>query len=289
MNLIANRRPAVERGQTLIVAVIVMAAMFGFTAMAIDVGLFFEDRRQFQNSADAMALAGVAELPLNAPLAELKARDWAAKNNVDAGEIKNIEVRTTGFPNDTLYVELEGEFEWIFGRALGMTTAGVGADAAARTGTFVGGHDMMPWALLEGDTNCLDSSGNAIFSAACVVKVGAQNPIANGWRGALDYDGNGGGANEYRDNIIDGTTDWSYCIAGQETPGCHSVIDTLSGNKVGPTDQGIEGRLAQGAQCDGNGNDIDDFEEVFEPTGQVSPGLHRRLPRQPLAHHHSHR
>src|SRR5574341_2503016 len=114
-----------ERGQTLIVAVLVMSVLLGFVAMAIDVGLFFEDRRHFQNSADAMALAGVAELPLNPASAKAKAREWASNNDVADSEIKTIEVRTTGFPNDTLYVELEGEFSWIFARVLGQTTDNV--------------------------------------------------------------------------------------------------------------------------------------------------------------------
>ncbi|HEV8573760.1 MAG TPA: Tad domain-containing protein [Dehalococcoidia bacterium] len=259
-----------ERGQTLLVAVLAMSVLLGFAAMAIDVGLFYEDRRHFQNSADAMALAGVAELPLNPAAAQTKAREWAALNDVADSEIKTLEVRTTGFPNDTLYVELEGEFDWIFARVLGQTTDNVGAEAAARTGTYAGGHNMMPWALLEGDTNCLDANGKAIFNASCVVKVGASDGVT-GWRGALDFDGNGGGSNEYHDNIVDGDTDWEYCISGQDPPPCHGTVDALTGNKVGPTGQGIDERLAQGAKCDGNGNGVDDFDEVFEPTGLATP------------------
>ena len=276
----ATRR---ERGQTILIAVLAMTVLLGFTAMAIDIGMFFQDRRQFQNSADAMALAGVAELPLNPAAATLKANEWAANNNVDSTEIKSVEVRTTGFPNDTLFVQLEGDFGWIFGRALGMTTTKVGAQAAARTGSLAGGHNMMPWALLQGDTNCLDAHGKAIFGATCQVKVGAQNGIG-GWRGALDYDGNGGGANEYRDNIIDGTVSTTYCIAGDPAPACvgsMTVVDSLTGNKVGPTGQGIDSRLAAGPSCDGDGNGNDDFDEVFTPTGQASPAYTVSCPDSP--------
>ena len=270
MNSNHSRRAPKERGQTLIVFVLFFGILAGFTAMAIDMGIFYHDRRQFQNSADAMALAGVAELPVNPALAQQKAQDWATNNNVDPSEIKTIQVRTTGYPNDTLYVELEGEFDWIFARVLGMTTDNVGADAAARTGSLAGGHDMMPWALLQGDTDCLDSNGDPIFGADCVVKVG-HDSIINGWRGALDVDGSGGGSNEYGDNIIDGTTDWLYCISGQDPPPCHGIVDALDGNKVGGTGHGIDERMAQGAQCDTNGNGKDDFGEVFEPTGLASP------------------
>ena len=273
-----------ERGQILLVGVLFMSVLLGFTAMAIDVGLFYEDRRHLQNSADAMALAGVAELPSNPATAQSKAQQWATNNGVASGEIKKIEVRTTGVANDTLYVELEGDFSWIFGRVLGQTTDKVGAKAAARIGSLVGGHNMMPWALLRGDTNCLNAvTGKAIFGASCQVKVGAQDGIG-GWRGALDYDGNGGGANEYRDNIVDGTVDWLYCIQGDPSPACagsHTVVDSLTGNKVGPTDQGILTRWATGAQCDNNGNGKDDFNEVFTPTGQVSPAYTVSCPNSP--------
>jgi len=272
-----------ERGQTLLVFVLAMTVLLGFTAMAIDVGLFYEDRRHFQNSADAMALAGVAELPLNPANATLKAQEWGANNGVDSGEVKTIEVRTTGVANDTLFVQLEGDFGWIFGRVLGQTTSKVGAQAAARTGSLVGGHNMMPWALLQGDTNCLDSNGKAIFGATCQVKVGAQNGIG-GWRGALDYDGNGGGANEYRDNIIDGTVSTLYCISGDPAPVCASgqtVVDSLTGNKVGPTGQGIDTRWASGALCDSSGNNKDDFDEIFTPTGQMSPAYTVSCPNSP--------
>src|SRR6266498_290645 len=151
-NRSVQRRPG-ERGQVLIVAVLAMGVLLGLVAMTIDVGMLFHGRRQSQNSADAMALAGVAELPANPGLAIQKARDWGTHNGVSSSEIKKIEVRTTSYPNDTLYVQLEGQFNWLFARVLGKTTSKVGADAAARIGSLVGGHNMMPWGLLRGDTN----------------------------------------------------------------------------------------------------------------------------------------
>ena len=261
-----------QSGQALMVFVLFLGAMLGFTAMAIDVGLFYEDRRHLQNSADAAALAGAAELPLRPDLAMQSARQWANNNGVANHEIKTLEVRTTSFPNDTIVVELNQNFNWIFGRALGRTTDDVGARAAARSGSLAGGHDMMPWALLQGESPCLDAQGDAILNAGCSVKVGASDGIG-GWRGALDFDGNGGGAAEYKANIIDGTTDWKYCIEGDSSPGCVSsvsVIDALDGNKVGPTGSGIDERVATPA-CDSNLNGKDDFEEVFRANPTSSP------------------
>lgn len=263
-----------ERGQTILVAVLAMTVLLGFTALAIDVGMLFEDRRHFQNSADAMALAGVAELPANPSAADTKAREWATNNGVDPSEIKTIEVRSTGVPNDTLYVELEGDFGWIFGRALGQISSKVGAQAAARIGSLSGGFGAMPWALLEGDSSCLDASGNAIFNSDCAVKVGAGSSSITGWYGALDYDGNGGGSAEYESNIIDNETVNSYCVVTEPSAECDAyAVDALTGNKVGGTDQGIDARLAAEptSGCSTDGDDTDDFDEVFVPNPGGTP------------------
>src|SRR2546427_12660897 len=98
-----------QRGQALLVAILAITALIGMVAMTIDVGMLFHDRRQYQNSADAMALAGVAELPTNPALAMQKARDWGTNNGITSSQIKTIEVRTTGYPNDTLYVQLDSQ------------------------------------------------------------------------------------------------------------------------------------------------------------------------------------
>jgi Putative Flp pilus-assembly TadE/G-like len=262
---------AAESGQAITIAILCMSVLLGMVSMATDPGLFFHDRRHLQNTTDAAALAGAAELPLHPDLAADRAREWAAKNGIASSQIKKLEVRTTVVANDTMYVEIEKSFNWIFARVLGRFSDGVSAHAAARVGSLSGGYHMMPWALLQGESVCLNAAGDAILNASCSVKVGAASGIT-GWYGALDFDGNGGGASEYRANIIDGTTDWKYCIDGDPSPGCVSavsVIDTLTGNKVGPTGSGIEARLSA-VGCDGNGNGRDDFGEVF----QTNPGGH---------------
>ncbi len=269
--MFTTERGRKERGQTLLLFVLAATVLLGFTAMAIDVGLFFEDRRHLQNTADAAALAGVAELPYNPANAKSKAAEWVENNKVASSEIKTIEVRTTDFPNDTLYVELEGQFSWIFGRVLGETTDAVGASAAAQIGSLSGNNDLMPWAIVLGNSDCLSGNGDPIPDAECSVKVGAGSGTT-GWYGALDLDGIGGGSAEYQSNIIDGTADTVYCAEGQPEPECEtSTVPALDGNKVGGTGHGIDERLLAEptAGCNTNGSNTDDFGEVFgpDPTG----------------------
>jgi hypothetical protein len=209
----------------------------------------------------------VQYLPQQPDTAISTARQWAANNGIPSSEIQSVTVTTTNYANDTLTVRLNKSFGWIFGRVLGKTTSPVGARAGAVVGSLGGNNNMMPWALLEGNTNCLDADGDAIYGSTCSVKVGAAGGIL-GWYGALDFDGNGGGSAEYKANIIDGTTNTRYCIAGDPSPGCVSavpVVDALDGNKVGPTDQGIDTRIAQGGTaCDTDSSGKDDFDEVFQ-------------------------
>jgi Tfp pilus assembly protein PilX len=255
-----------ERGQTLLLFVLALTVLIGFVAMAIDVGLLFEDRRHLQNTADAAALAGVAELPRDPAMAKQKAAEWAVSNGVSSSEIKSVEVRTTDFPNDTLAVEVETTFDWIFGRVLGQTSSAVSAKAAAQVGSLAGGGDLMPWAMVVGESACLDDNGLPKPAADCSVKLGAESGVT-GWYGALDLDGNGGGSSEYESNIIDGQAETAYCSRGQTEPDCEATqADALSGNKVGGTGQGIATRLQAEPTpgCDDNGNGTDDFNEVFE-------------------------
>jgi hypothetical protein len=272
-----------ERGQVLLLSALAMAALLGFVAMAVDIGLLYEDRRHQQNTADAAALAGVAELPGDPTAAKARAQDWVLKHGLAASEIKTIEVRSTLVANDTMYVEVEQEFGWVFARVLGLTSSTVTTDAAARVGTLAGGHEFLPWGMVAGQTDCLGPTGEPLYGTSCVVKVGAGD-ATTGWYGALDPDGNGGGSNEYRDNIEDGDVDWLYCIAGDPSPACagaHTTIDALHGNKVGPTDSGIDNRLARGAQCDSNGNNVDDFDEVLTPNPGGDPSYTVACPDSP--------
>ena len=271
-----------EEGQILIVAVLFLGVVFGFTAMAIDVGMLLEDRRDMQNAADSATLAGIQYLPQQPQVAIDTAEQWALNNGVSQDQIEAVTVQSTHVANDTLYVRLNKDFSWVFGRVLGMTTSDVGASAKALVGTVEGTNDLMPWSIVQGDSSCLDANGNAIFGQTCSVKLGAQSKFGGGWRGALDFDGNGGGANEYRDNIIDGEADTAYCIAGQAAPPCESsVVDIQTGNVVGPSQQGIEARLAGGPACDSDGNGKDDFDEVFVSTGLASPAYTVACPDSP--------
>ena len=59
--MIKNSYPSYERGQAIVLIVLAMVALLGFTALAIDGGRLYSERRHAQNAADAAALAGALQ------------------------------------------------------------------------------------------------------------------------------------------------------------------------------------------------------------------------------------
>jgi hypothetical protein len=72
-----------ERGQMLVLGILVIVVVMGFTALSVDVGFFLRHRAVVQQAVDAAALAGSQALPDDPVAAEQLARDYAEKNGID--------------------------------------------------------------------------------------------------------------------------------------------------------------------------------------------------------------
>src|SRR3989304_6288142 len=92
-----------EKGQTLIMFVLLLAVLLGFVALAVDIGLYLHERRQLQNSADAAALAGVPYLPDSPGTAQSTALAWAANNGIAPNEVVAVE-----FENGKTLIRMRG-------------------------------------------------------------------------------------------------------------------------------------------------------------------------------------
>ena len=182
-----------ERGQTLVLFVLALAVLLGFTAMSVDVGLFLQQRRDLQNDADAAALAGAAYLP-DAALATQKAQEWAAKNFDDGDEVlEPIVVSSYREPNDRITVAVKQEVSFVFGSALGLTSDTMGASATAGR-VPVTASCIAPWAIqgIVNDASVdygLDSDDLYIFhlSAGDWITAGNFGALAIYGNGATDY------------------------------------------------------------------------------------------------------
>jgi Flp pilus assembly protein TadG len=236
-----------EFGQGLVLGTLAMVAILGFTAMAIDAGIFLHERRDLQKAADAAALAGAAELPESPAEAEAKVHEWADKNGIDiaGGELELVEVTTTYVTNDTVRVRVTRETPFVFGRALGLTSETMHATGVGRVGSPTIATNAMPWALRESYREAAEAAGYG----QPVVLMESAHGGASGAFGGLCFGGHCG-ASDYRDAIEDGVE----VDLGQP----HEMAP---GVMPGPTGQGMDYRLTN------TDENCRVFEEVFRQIG----------------------
>jgi len=239
-----------ERGQTLVLFVLGLAVLLGFTAMSVDVGLFLQQRRDLQNDADAAALAGAAYLP-DASLATQKAQEWVAKNFDDGDEVvKSIEVSSYREPNDRITVTVEQEVSFVFARALDLTSDTMGASATAGRVPVTAGC-ISPWAV-QGVVNDAGADYGLDPEAPYVFQLSSGDWASPGNYGALGIYGTG--TTEYRE-AIEGNcgevmacdSDSPYVAEGDILP-CPSITGALGQN----TDAALTARYPAStwATCD---------------------------------------
>ena len=242
-----------ERGQVMILAALVMTVLMGVTALAVDLGLFFNDRRDLQNAADAAALAGARNLPQSPTAAVNDASQWATDNGIKNGEIESITVSTTAYPNDTINVKVRRTADYRFGRALGLLNRQIKAEAAAQVGSLTGTTGLTPFGVLDTAINYCTYAQITQPSppASCVttLKYDVNDVGAN--IGDLDFDGVGGGANELYEKIVGGNTRPLCSTSEPPVPGCATTEPPKPGNSTGQIREAINWRLSQTtSQCD---------------------------------------
>ena len=154
-----------EHGQIVVLAALLMTAMLGFTAVAVDVGFYMRNLRDGQNDIDAAVLAGAQELlddPTNTAAAVDRAEEWAIRNGVDVEE--DLECCTFSDRNndgeiDTISGRIERSSDTLFARVLGLESLPVERESTARV-VHAQGATVCPWGLVgdESDTDPSDGS-----------------------------------------------------------------------------------------------------------------------------------
>jgi hypothetical protein len=75
-----SERQSSEKGQVLVLIVLAMVVLLGFTALAVDGGMVYSDRRHAQNSGDASSLAGGSAAALTLENSDITYGDWNCSN-----------------------------------------------------------------------------------------------------------------------------------------------------------------------------------------------------------------
>ncbi len=142
-----------EEGQIVILAAFTMVVVIGFAALAIDIGSLTYERRDLQNGADAMALAGGSQLTVGTTgnsAADTVARSWATKNNVDNAEITSITFNQTcsgaNEPN-IITVRLRRSKQTFLASVIGIDTMSTSVCATARRFSQGGGAGVAPFGV----------------------------------------------------------------------------------------------------------------------------------------------
>ena len=261
---------------------------------AVDFGIAFADRRTERKNADTMALAGVIDLPEDPIAAEANALEWGTRNGVDVAVDLAFPVTIdnscwSSDPHDdpavmdSIAVDISKPMKRFFLGELGIGAGStVGAHAKACVGSVVEATGLRPWAMSIFQSPCfeLTAGGDPLdaydyaprYGEECVIRFDNPSQTSSIRLGA-DADDTvcsppGGGASEYKENIIEGSE--SACAIGD-------TVATQPGNDLGPTASGLQTLLAGEGACDlaftstPDQVGIDDFGEVFDPPSAV-PG-----------------
>jgi Flp pilus assembly protein TadG len=220
-----------ERGQTIVLIVVFMFVLLGMSALAIDVGLWYQDKRSVQASADAAALAGASVLPVGFSTAQTSATSEFNQNKQpgDSATIVNSSNLTS---NDSVTVTVTRTAPSFFAKLLGKNSVTIKATAIATVKsvtTLASNFDVMPWAVMK-----------TTYTLGAQYPIYTDNSSSNNGAVSLPYQ-NGtncptpNGANPYRDEISGALNACSIDV-GQ-------ALDLKSGQNAGPTAQGLNTRI----------------------------------------------
>jgi Flp pilus assembly protein TadG len=142
-----------ERGAVAPLTAILLVAILGMTAFAVDVAMMYSEHSQLQNGADSSALAVAQACNEDSSSEECTAPDMAevlANSNAldNATNIQNLVVDASAGTVDVTTQSRDtagnNHFSLVFARALGIDTADIVASARARWGA-PGAGPTLPW------------------------------------------------------------------------------------------------------------------------------------------------
>jgi Flp pilus assembly protein TadG len=120
-----------ERGQAIVLMVLLLAFLLGCAALVLDVGSWFRSQRQLQSTADAAALAGAQALPNRPGDATGLAQEYAGKNASDLSSAE-YSIGTDLVANDRITVHVTRNAPGFFAKVFGIDSVRVGGTATAQ-------------------------------------------------------------------------------------------------------------------------------------------------------------
>jgi hypothetical protein len=128
-----TRRVQSESGQAVVVMLLFLVTLLGGVALALDVGSWYREHRQAQQTADAAALSGAQVLPGDPTQALSLAQSYADQNGGGINPSGGIALQGDFTPNDTLTVKVTRTAPGFFSKLFGIDSVNVHATATARS------------------------------------------------------------------------------------------------------------------------------------------------------------
>lgn len=277
-----------ERGQGLVVAALAMVAIMGFAALAVDAGLFLQERREIQKGADAAALAGAAELSGSPSTAAQTAMEYVERNGIDPDDPDTTVQVTTPYQGDPSKIEvaISRGVDFLFGPVLGIAGAEVKARAVAGF-TSEGSADYAIVVLSEtacsafkqsGSANLTIEDGGIMVNSDCstaLKKTGSGDITAAviNYFGEGGYQINGSGSvspppSAVPERVEDPLADWEPPEPGDPAPGSEGTAENPQLTHLMGSDNKTvyPGTYYGGLKISGSGN------ATFEPGIYIMAG-----------------
>lgn len=211
------REKSSSQGSVAILVAFGLTVLLGCAALVTDVGLIYAEKAKLQNAVDAAALGGAQELPGDPSRAAQIAQNYAQENGAD-----NIAYRFEA--NDLkMIVTAQKDVPTHFAKIWGINFRPISVTATAM---------MLPPTKLSGAVPLSVQDQALVYGQEYTLKAGAGDGT-EGWYGALQLSAPGSRAYE---------TDLTYGYVGSIEVG--QILPVKHGNMSGPTQSGIEARLA---------------------------------------------
>ena len=195
-----------ERGQVAIIVALLIISLLGMTALVIDMGSLYEERRFLQTIADSAALAGAQELPESSSKAIQVAIEYASNHGVTitSSDVKISKSLSDGLDDTITVTPVNPDAPLYFAKIFNIQSTEVGASATARVGKPRALSNLVPWgaSIPEGVSwqDWLSTRADKIL------KFGAEDPNEGNFYALnlSEEEEHGGGASDYLEYIRNG-------------------------------------------------------------------------------------
>lgn len=225
-----------ERGQALVLMVLLLVSMLGLAALVLDVGSWFRSKRQLQSTADAAALAGAQALPNRPGDASWLAQQYAKKNasNLSSAEYA---IGSDLVPNDQIRVHVTRNAPGVFAKLFGMESVQIGATAIAQAKMMAKARYVAPIAVKDTQP-MLAGPGCPCFGPGYETTLPLRTGAPGGFALVdLSRSGNGTTSNEaIADWIVHGYPDYLPVGVYLSDPGAkfnNSAIQNALNSRIG--------------------------------------------------------